>query len=54
MLYGPMVRLMEIITTLNPEKIPDQLSGREYTNEIGVLTHTIENTMNRIKEFIVR
>lgn len=54
MLYAPMVRLRETIKTLNPDKIPDQLSGREYTNEIGLLTRTIENTMNRIKEFIAR
>lgn len=54
MLFAPVVSLMDKIKSLNPEDIPAQLSDRRYTNEIGMLTSTIENTMRRIKEFIQR
>jgi signal transduction histidine kinase len=54
MLFAPVVTLMDKIRSLNPEDIPEQLSERRYTNEIGMLTSTIESTMNRIKKFIQR
>lgn len=54
MLYAPVVKLMGQIRGLNPEKIPDQFYKKHATNEIGMLTRTIEDTMNRINAFIQR
>ena len=54
MLLRPVMELMDKIKGLNPEKIPDQFSGKPSANEIGMLTSTLESTMSRIKEFIIR
>ncbi|MCF8068576.1 MAG: HAMP domain-containing histidine kinase [Desulfobacterales bacterium] len=54
MLYAPVVTLMEQIKELNPDNIPTQLSRKHTDNEIGMLTRTIEKTMNRINTFIQR
>ena len=52
--YAPVVKLMGQIKGLNPENIPRQFYKKHPTNEIGMLTRTIEETMNRINEFIQR
>ena len=54
MLYAPVVRLMGQIKGLNPDNLPDRFYGKHATNEIGMLTRTIEDTMNRINAFIQR
>ncbi len=54
MLFAPVVKLMDKIKGLNPENIPTLLSDRPSTNEIGVLTQTLETTMFRIRKFIAR
>lgn len=54
MLLRPVSELMEKIKGLNPEKIPEQLLGKQSSNEIGMLNRTLENTMVRIKAFIGR
>lgn len=54
MLFKPVVALMEQIQGLNPEKIPDRITPKHANNEIGMLTRTIETTMNRINAFIQR
>ena len=54
MLYAPVVALMDQIKVLNPENIPVQFSQKHAKNEIGLLTRTIETTMNRINAFIQR
>jgi signal transduction histidine kinase len=54
MLYAPVVRLMGQIKDLNPDNLPDRFFDKHATNEIGMLTRTIEDTMNRINAFIQR
>jgi len=54
MLYAPVVRLMGQIKGLNPDKLPDRFYNKHAPNEIGMLTRTIEETMNRINAFIQR
>ncbi|ACN13461.1 ColS [Desulforapulum autotrophicum HRM2] len=51
---APMGRLMEKIRALKPENLPAFFSDKTETNEIGVLTTTLEQTMSRIREFIDR
>lgn len=53
-LFAPVVTLMAQIKGLNPDNIPARLSHKHANNEIGLLTRTIETTMNRIKAFIQR
>jgi len=53
-LFKPVVTLMDQIKGLNPEHLPTQFIDRHSTNEIGMLTQTIEVTMNRINAFIQR
>lgn len=53
-LYAPIVDLMDKIKGLDPENLPAQFSDKHSTNEIGLLTRTLENAMNRIKSFITR
>lgn len=53
-LYAPMVTLMDKIKGLDPENLPVQFSDKHSSNEIGMLTRTLENSMNRIKAFITR
>jgi len=54
MLFAPVVALMAQIKALNPENIPARFSHKHANNEIGLLTRTIETTMNRINAFIQR
>jgi len=54
MLYAPVVRLMGQIKGLNPDNLPDRFYDKHSTSEIGMLTRTIEETMNRINAFIKR
>lgn len=54
MLFAPVVTLMAQIKGLNPEDIPARFSHKHANNEIGMLTQTVETTMNRIKAFIQR
>ena len=54
MLFAPVVTLMEQIENLNPDNIPARFSQKHANNELGLLTRTIETTMNRIKAFIQR
>ena len=54
MLFAPVVTLMDQIKGLNPENIPTRFSHKHANNEIGLLTRTIETTMNRINAFIQR
>lgn len=54
MLFAPVVTLMERINGLTPENIPTRFSHKHANNEIGMLTRTIETTMNRINDFIQR
>ena len=54
MLFAPVVTLMAQIKGLNPENIPVRLSHKHPNNEIGMLTRTVETTMNRINAFIQR
>ncbi len=54
MLYAPVVKLMGQIKGLNPDKLPYRFYDKHATNEIGMLTRTIEETMNRINAFIQR
>lgn len=54
MIYAPMAALMNRIKTLNPEDIPARFSETHSDDEIGLLTRTIETTLNRIKDFIQR
>jgi len=54
MLFAPVVTLMEQIKDLNPENIPARFSQKHANNELGMLTRTVETTMNRIKAFIQR
>ena len=54
MLFAPVVTLMAQINGLNPENIPVRFSHKNANNEIGMLTRTIETTMNRINDFIQR
>ncbi len=53
-ILSPIKDLIGKIKDLDPEKLPDQLSDKGYHNEIGVLTKTLEKTMSRIKQFIIR
>ncbi len=54
MLFAPVVTLMAQINGLKPENIPIRFSHKNANNEIGMLTRTIETTMNRINDFIQR
>lgn len=54
MLFAPVVTLMEQIGGLNPDNIPSRFSQKHASNELGMLTRTIETTMNRINAFIQR
>ena len=54
MLFAPVVTLMEQIKNLNPDKIPARFSQKHANNELGMLTRTVETTMNRINAFIQR
>jgi signal transduction histidine kinase len=54
MLFAPVVTLMAQIKGLNPENIPVRLSHKHANNELGMLTRTVETTMNRINAFIQR
>jgi len=54
MLFAPVVTLMEQIKGLNPDNIPARFSQKHANNELGMLTRTVENTMNRINAFIQR
>ena len=54
MLFAPVVTLMAQIKGLNPENIPGRFFHKHANNEIGLLTRTIETTMNRINAFIQR
>jgi signal transduction histidine kinase len=54
MLFAPVVTLMEQIKDLNPDNIPARFSQKHANNELGMLTRTVETTMNRIKAFIQR
>ncbi len=54
MLFAPVVTLMEQIKNLNPDNIPAQFSQKHANNELGMLTRTVETTMNRINAFIQR
>ena len=54
MLYAPVLTLMEQIRDLNPDNIPARFFQKHADNELGMLTQTVETTMNRIKAFIQR
>ncbi|BBO67668.1 two-component sensor histidine kinase [Desulfosarcina alkanivorans] len=54
MLFAPVVTLMDQIKGLNPDNIPSRFSQKHASNELGMLTRTIETTMNRINAFIQR
>ena len=54
MLFAPVVTLMAQIKGLNPENIPARFSQKHANNELGMLTRTVETTMNRINAFIQR
>lgn len=54
MLFAPVMTLTAQIKGLNPENIPARFSQKHANNEIGMLTRTIEITMNRINAFIQR
>jgi signal transduction histidine kinase len=54
MLFAPVVTLIEQIKNLNPDNIPARLSQKHANNELGMLTRTVETTMNRINAFIQR
>ena len=54
MLFAPVVTLMDQIKGLDPDNIPARFSGKHANNEIGMLTQTVETTMNRINAFIQR
>jgi signal transduction histidine kinase len=54
MLFAPVVTLMAQIKGLNPENIPTRFSQKHANNELGMLTRTVETTMNRINAFIQR
>ena len=54
MLLAPVMTLTAQIKGLNPEDIPARFSQEHANNEIGMLTRTIETTMNRINAFIQR
>lgn len=53
-IFRPVNDLIVKIRDLNPENIPGQWEGSGKSNEIGMLTQTIESAMNRIREFIER
>ena len=54
MLFAPVLTLMEQIKNLNPENIPARFSKNHANNELGMLTRTVETSMNRINAFIQR
>ena len=54
MLFAPVVTLMDQIKGLNPDNLPAQFSQKHASNELGMLTRTVETTMNRIHAFIQR
>ncbi len=54
MLFAPVVALRDQIKGLNPENIPGRFFQKHANNELGLLTRTIETTMNRINAFIQR
>ena len=54
MLFAPVMTLMAQIKGLNPENIPGRFFHKHANNEIGLITRTIETTMNRINAFIQR
>ncbi len=54
MLFAPVVTLMEQIKNLNPDNLPARFSQKHANNELGMLTRTVETTMNRINAFIQR
>jgi signal transduction histidine kinase len=54
MLFAPVVTLIEQIKDLNPDNIPARFSQQHAKNELGMLTRTVETTMNRINAFIQR
>ncbi|WDP84480.1 MAG: HAMP domain-containing histidine kinase [Desulfobacter sp.] len=53
-MFQPVKSLMDKIQGLNPENIPDHWTEKKQSNEIGMLTATIESGMNRIREFVQR
>ncbi|MCG8636490.1 MAG: HAMP domain-containing histidine kinase [Desulfobacterales bacterium] len=53
-LFRPVNDLIVKVRGLNPESIPGQWDGSGTSGEIGILTQTIESTMNRIRKFIER
>lgn len=53
-LFKPVDKLMDRIRNIDPENLQIQFLRHQAENEIGMLSSTIETTMNRIKEFIQR
>ena len=50
----PLVDLSKLVEQANPEHLPDDFSGSFPRNEIGQLALALQNSMQRIKRFIIR
>ncbi len=53
-IFKPVVKLVNQIRNLDPENLQTRFSQNQPGNEIGMLSQTIDDTMNRINAFIQR
>jgi signal transduction histidine kinase len=53
-IIAPIIQLADHVQKAGLEKIPEDLSKRFYSDEVGVLAHTFEQSMKRIEAFIER
>ena len=53
-MFRPINELIDKIRNLNPDQIPTQWKISGKTGELGILTQTIESTMNRIRDAMER
>ena len=53
-LFAPVKQLMEEVRKMRPDNIPEQFTHDTATNEIGMISRTLQQAMGRIREFIRR
>lgn len=53
-LSSPLKRLVLEVKDVNPERLPINFAGNFKNDEVGILAQTLENSMQRIEEFIER
>ena len=53
-IIAPIIQLADHVKKAGLEKIPEDLSKRFYSDEVGVLAQTFEQSMKRIEAFIER